>query len=117
MLKRNLMCAIGALSLLAVAPAWADHGHWHGRVGVGVVVSPWPVFPGPYYYPNYYYSSPVVVQQPVIVQQPQTYVERAVEAPAPQAAYWYYCAASRAYYPYVNECPGGWQPVAPQPRQ
>jgi hypothetical protein len=39
-------------------------------------------------------------------------------APAPQqtqANYWYYCAESQAYYPYVKECPGGWQQVEPQP--
>jgi len=28
---------------------------------------------------------------------------------------WYYCPESKAYYPYVKECPGGWQQVAPQP--
>lgn len=34
---------------------------------------------------------------------------------APQSGYWYYCAESRVYYPYVNQCPGGWQRVSPQP--
>ncbi len=28
---------------------------------------------------------------------------------------WYYCAESKTYYPYVKECPGGWQRVTPQP--
>ena len=29
--------------------------------------------------------------------------------------YWYYCESSDGYYPYVKECPGGWQRVAPRP--
>jgi len=33
--------------------------------------------------------------------------------PQGQSNYWYYCADSQAYYPYVKECPGGWQQVAP----
>ncbi len=37
--------------------------------------------------------------------------------PGPQAeqeSYWYYCADFKAYWPYVKECPGGWQKVVPQ---
>ena len=30
---------------------------------------------------------------------------------------WYYCQGSNAYYPYVRECPTGWQQVAPQPQR
>jgi len=37
-------------------------------------------------------------------------------APAP-SQYWYFCNASKAYYPYVRECPSGWQRVTPQPPQ
>jgi len=40
---------------------------------------------------------------------------RAQAAPA-QSSYWYYCAESKTYYPYVKECPGGWQRVTPQQR-
>src|SRR5260221_3375687 len=29
------------------------------------------------------------------------------------SAYWYYCAAAGAYYPYVQNCPGGWELVLP----
>jgi hypothetical protein len=32
-----------------------------------------------------------------------------------QSHWWYFCPESRAYYPYVRECAGGWQRVAPQP--
>jgi hypothetical protein len=96
--------------------AWADHGYYgHGRAHFGVVIGapfyPW-YYPSPYYYPPY---SPVVIERA-----PPVYIEQSGPAPAatPQASqgnYWYYCSASRTYYPYVNECPGGWQRVAPQP--
>jgi hypothetical protein len=36
-------------------------------------------------------------------------------AAAPPAAYWYYCAPLGAYYPYVRDCPAGWQLVPPSP--
>jgi hypothetical protein len=102
------------------------HGGYYGHsnVGVGVVIDPfWFGFgPGyyarPYYYPPYYYSPyyypPAVVSAPA---EPPVYIERgeAVE-PAPQASpSWYYCADPQGYYPYVKQCPGGWQAVAPQP--
>ena len=70
----------------------------------------YPYYPYPYY--PAYYPAPVAVPQ-----QPTTYVEQ----PAPQAqqqaptGYWYYCADPGAYYPYIKECPAGWQRVAPQP--
>jgi FKBP-type peptidyl-prolyl cis-trans isomerase len=35
---------------------------------------------------------------------------------APQstrASVWYYCSDSKAYYPYVRECPSSWQQVVP----
>jgi hypothetical protein len=33
----------------------------------------------------------------------------------PQQGYWYFCPSANAYYPYVQQCPEGWQPVVPQP--
>lgn len=51
------------------------------------------------------------VAPPVIFHQtPTVYVP-----PSPPPAYWYYCGGSQAYYPYVQECPGGWTPVIPAP--
>ena len=29
--------------------------------------------------------------------------------------YWYYCQDPPGYYPYVQQCPGGWQTVVPPP--
>jgi len=49
---------------------------------------------------------------------PTTYIEQGSPetAPAPQPqGYWYYCAESKTYYPYVKECAGSWQRVTPQP--
>ncbi|MBI3433439.1 MAG: hypothetical protein HY018_14655 [Hydrogenophilales bacterium] len=107
---------LGVLTLFFSGAAAADRGHWHGHshVGVGVVVDPfwfdpWPY--RPYYYPPYYYPPPVVT----VPAEPPVYIERDA-SPAPQSsAYWYYCSRPAGYYPYVKRCPGGWQPVAPQP--
>ena len=124
--KTKLIIALLLLGAGGVGNAWADrgYGHDHGHVRFGVVIGPywggpWN-YPPPYYYPPSYYYPPVVVQQ----QAPQVYIEQpqapaAPLPPAPVAAapasYWYYCAAGRGYYPYVKECPGGWQKVLPQP--
>ena len=101
-----------ALVLLAsagIGSAWADRGFYgHGpRFGVvvGVPFGPW-YYPSPYYYPPY---------SPVVIERPPVYVEQTVPSQTAQAGYWYYCAAAKAYYPYVNECAAGWQRVAPQP--
>ena len=40
--------------------------------------------------------------------------------PAPASSFWYYCAESKMYYPYVQQCPTGWLKVVPKtapPRQ
>jgi hypothetical protein len=122
-MKANVRVLAGAAlvaALLGSGAAWADHGH--ARIGIGlnfgIPVSPWyyPPYPYPYYYP---YPSVVAVQPPA----PTVYVEKTPEvvaapvqsAPAPQAAgYWYYCQNPQGYYPYVNQCPGGWMTVLPQ---
>jgi hypothetical protein len=99
----------GMLAVLASVPAFA-HGHVRWGVSIGV-----PLFPPAYYWgppPAYYY--PPVVAAPAA---PVTYIEQAPpQASADQSSWWYYCAGARTYYPYVKECPGGWQRVAPQPR-
>ena len=90
-------------------------GHVHFGVVVGPVWGPW-YYPPTYYYPPYY--PPVVVERQV----PQVYIEQPQMEPpppaptaAPQVNYWYFCASAKGYYPYVKECPGGWQRVLPQP--
>lgn len=92
----------------AVSSAWAhDRGH-RPRMGVYIGVPFGYHWYGP---PPYYYYPPTV-----IVREPQVYIERGAPQPSPQAeAYWYYCSSSRTYYPYVKECPEGWQRVVPTP--
>lgn len=72
--------------------------------------------PSPYYYPSPYYPPIVTVPPPTYIEQGEAGAAPPLAAPAaPEPGYWYYCADSRAYYPYVKECPGGWQRVSPQP--
>jgi len=40
---------------------------------------------------------------------------QAVRALPPPQPYWYYCTASRTYYPYVRDCAAPWQRVVPKP--
>lgn len=105
-------CLLGAALAL---PAHAQHRHGgrsHAHIGLhfGIPLA-WPFwgYPYPYYYPQY---QPNVV----VPSEPTVYVERPDAQSAPEATgYWYYCTGSGAYYPYVRECPGGWQRVAPRP--
>ena len=107
-----LLLALAA-TLGASAPALA-HGHFGGpRVHFGFVFGGPAFYPAPYYYPPaYYYYPPTVVVPP----SPETYRERgdATNEDSTQND-WYYCADAKAYYPYVKQCPGGWQRVTPQP--
>src|SRR5882672_10643891 len=110
-----VLAALVAGSLLS-GPALAHHGRAHVSFGFYVGGPGYWGYPYPYYpyypaYPYPYYPAPVVVQQ-----SPPVYTERQDVAPANEQGYWYYCAASRGYYPYVKECPGGWQKVSPTPQ-
>ena len=86
------------------------HSHPHFVYPRTVIIGAPFFYPGPYYYypppPPYYYAPPPV------------YIEQYPGAPAPQSQDWYYCPNANAYYPYVKDCPGGWQRVLPsQPAQ
>ena len=103
-LSAVLVCAVASEPALA----WG-----HAQVRFGVFIGA-PFFP--WYYPPYYYYPPY---PPVVVAPaPTTYVEQGGvrSAPSPGSSYWYYCAESKTYYPYVKECPGGWMRVVPQTR-
>ena len=43
------------------------------------------------------------------------YVEpqRAYQPPPPDSGNWYYCNSAGQYYPYIQNCPEGWQSVMP----
>jgi hypothetical protein len=105
-----VLLALGGV--LASEPAEA-HGRARVSIGVGFGYpywgwgGPWWYYPPPYYY---YYPAPVVVRS-----EPVTYIEQSTSTAAQGGNWWYYCDASRGYYPYVKECPTGWQRVPPAP--
>jgi hypothetical protein len=125
--------------------AWARrHRYSHSRVRVGVGIglglpfySPfysyrpyaYPYYPSYYSYP-YYYGGYYGAYAPVVINRaPPVYIERAaIEAGSSETAvaqsprdrvaqetYWYYCAASKGYYPYIDKCPSGWRKVLSRP--
>ena len=128
-LKTLAASAAVAVGLMAVAqPAFAGgrqgYGHHHGaRFSFGFWGGPGYWGPG-YWGPGYgYWGPPAVVYAPA--PEPRVWVESnpAPATPAPVASteanapqWWYWCASSRGYYPYVSSCAEGWQRVAPQPQ-
>ena len=113
------ICFIGVTCwLLSSGVALADHVHRHSGIGFydgdpyGLHY-PYPYYP---YYPNYAYPPVVVPQQPPYVYIEQESSQQASQQPAPQQKYyWYHCDNPEGYYPYIKECPSGWQKVLPQP--
>ncbi|MDD5580033.1 MAG: hypothetical protein PHY16_12230 [Methylobacter sp.] len=99
---------------------WRHHyGGFHGGPAFRFYVGPgfgWPYY-APYYPPYYspYYGYPPAVN--IVPQAPTIYIQRGEgqSTPQPPANYWHYCRNPEGYYPYVKECPGGWQQVSPQP--
>jgi hypothetical protein len=123
----KLLCSVVLVAGMTLSgTAMADRGHsyggrGHGHVGVGLYIG------GPYLYP-YYPPYPYGYYPPVIITpapaQPTIYIEQQqpVQAPpaviqpvAPENYYWYHCANPDGYYPYIKECPAGWQKVTPTP--
>lgn len=138
-LRANLLAVVAAASLLAM-PAWADRGgHGHGRgwgwgwgpagflLGSALLYSA--IQPRAYYGPQVVYAPPVygppVVQPyyeqtyvvpPVVTVPPATYVAQGPSTEMPGGGqWWYFCRKLGAYYPYVKECPSGWEKVSPTP--
>lgn len=109
--------------MAAATEADANGRRYHrgGHVGIYFGAPFFPYYAAPYY-PRYYYPyypPTVVVPAPV---SPPVYIEQsspAPSAPTPLAqsapAYWYYCADSQTYYPYVQRCSTPWQQVIPHP--
>ncbi len=117
MRRSKLFIGVAAAALACASGAAFAGGH----VGVYIGAGPWP-----YYYPvvpaPYYYGPAPVVVAPPAPQAPD-YVEQgqAQQGPAEQEAgpteggdTWYYCDASKTYYPYVKQCPSGWREVPAQ---
>lgn len=136
-----------SLALLAAAAACLSGTAHAARWNVGVFLGPpapyyYPPVPAPYYYAPYspyppfppypayapyppaYYGPPVDYGPPVVIQppEPDVYIERSQTAPlntqrASSGRTWWYCAASKSYYPYVKECSSGWREVPNAPEQ
>ncbi|MGZ3158297.1 MAG: hypothetical protein ACXU7D_06100 [Burkholderiaceae bacterium] len=114
--SKFLLAFVLLFAATASSMVWA---HGHARVGI-YVGTPffWPGYyaaPYPYYGYGPYYNTTTVITQPAPV-----YIEQAPApgpAPAPRGSSnsWYYCSNPDGYYPYIKECPAGWQRVAPQP--
>ena len=106
------------------------HGHKHGHGRYYYRPYYYPYFSSFYYPPAYYppavYVAPAaptvyVEQQPQYVEPVQPQAVQPAPQPSPQAQpaspnYWYYCAATQAYYPDVGFCAGGWQRVPAEPQ-
>ena len=135
-LRAGILAAIAALSLIAM-PAWADRGHGHGYgwgwgpagflFGSALLYSA--LQPRPYYAPQIVYAPPVYgpVVQPyyeptyiappvVALPPPPTNLAQGPSTEMPGGSpWWYFCRKPGAYYPYVRECPSGWEKVSPTP--
>jgi hypothetical protein len=116
---KKVTCAIlVALTLLlgSAVPgdSWTRTGRHPGhRAGVSfgarIVIGPrpWWGLParwGPAY--PYYVAPPVIIRQ-----EPPVYIQSDTQPQQPY--YWYYCQNPQGYYPYVQQCPGGWMTVVP----
>ncbi|MGZ8191708.1 MAG: hypothetical protein ACXWTS_10850 [Methylococcaceae bacterium] len=91
------------------------YGGYHGYSSFGIYLG-WPYYSYPYYrypYLTPYYYPPAIVTIPA---SPPVYIQKT--PPANQqypSGYWYYCYNPEGYYPYIKECPSGWQQVQPTP--
>ena len=71
----------------------------------------YPYYSYPYQYPYYY--PPAIITVPAT---PPVYIQRSPSAAQQNPpGYWYYCNNPEGYYPYIKECPNGWQQVEPVP--
>ena len=89
-----------------------DHFHRFGFVGPAFSFGVFPFFWDPFWfpspYPAYTYAPPLVIQP-----EAQEYIQQ--PSSTTTSTYWYYCVDAKSYYPYTQECPGGWLKVAPTP--
>jgi hypothetical protein len=116
------------------------YGGWghHDQGNIDVVIggsfwgwNPWWGYPSPYYYPYYsyypyypygyypYYPYSYGYGPSAVVPETPSYIEQEESGSSPSSSKWpedwFYCPGSKAYYPYVKKCPGGWQTVPAKP--
>ncbi|MBN3856536.1 MULTISPECIES: hypothetical protein [unclassified Paraburkholderia] len=122
-MRRSKLILGAAVAAIACASG-AAHA---ARVGVfigGGMPYYYPVAPAPYYWGP---PPPVIVAPPpeapdyVEQGQPQAAAGNYAQGPADAAGSsengdtWYYCDASKTYYPYVKQCSSGWRAVPAEP--
>ncbi len=89
------------------------YGYGFGGLGFGLGLGYGLGYYGGAYYPPYYPYPPAVITAPAT---PPVYIQQS--PPVAQQypnGYWYYCTNPEGYYPYIKECPNGWQQVNPVP--
>jgi hypothetical protein len=106
--KLSLAIALGFVAAAASAGALASGGNVSVGIGIGIPVG------GPGYYPAPYGYAPYYPPGVVVPVSPPVYIERPAAQDEPDDWY-YYCPEANGYYPYVKDCPDGWQRVATQP--
>jgi len=93
----------------------APRHHHYGGTGF-FIESPYSQ-PNFYYWPYYtyqpYYSSPTIITP----SSPPTYIDQGtvLNPQSLEPNRWDYCPDPAGYYPYVQDCPGGWEKIEPQP--
>ena len=110
---------MSSLPTTSFAHSFSHHSQFRPHGGVSFYYGPSWYYPPTFYYPPYG-PAPIIVQRPAA---PTVYIERNI-APidqdtttSQQSNYWYFCASSNTYYPYVRECAEPWQRVSPTPPQ
>lgn len=117
--KKVVVALLSMLMLSQAGSVWAHRTRVYIGASIGGPVwgPTWGPAWGPVWYPPPYYYPPQVVVVPP--SPPPVYVEQSDPAAQPVQAqqYWYFCKSSKGYYPYIKECPEGWQKVLPQPEK
>ncbi len=135
---KRMAAAIVLLAGFATAAPVAAHGDSRG--GRGDWAAPtvrfhfW-YYGGPYWWPRgysydgapyYLVAPPYFAVPPYVAPPPQAappvYIEREPaesrsppQAADPDRASWFFCPAANGFYPYVRECPSGWERVPALP--
>ena len=101
--RRWVVLLLTALLMLSAAPAHAWYGHW----GAGVFLSP-----HGWLYPWSPSGVPMYIRRRLSNRHP-----RWSSSPPLHRHLGTIATLPKGYYPYVQQCPGGWRPVAPTPSQ
>jgi hypothetical protein len=107
---------VALLSAMLITPVYADGWHEGGRRGGSGWGGEW-ILPaligGAILYDATRPQTIYVEPPPVINVQPAPVYGGNLAPPVSQ--YWYYCAATNAYYPNVPDCRNGWQLIPATP--